>query len=149
MDEVLSQISNQVYEFDTLGLVQQYIFELSEHFKENHNAQVDIQQFVIFFINKTDEQGIEGLILISKLIELYQDILSKQNEKILKLKHITDYLISSQEICSEYFNAKFLPSQNNKFQLTRRVLTDIEIQPPEILGPQPKHAQKIANLAQN
>ncbi|CAD8202563.1 unnamed protein product [Paramecium pentaurelia] len=143
MDEVLSQISNQVYEFDTLGLVQQYIFELSENFKENHNAQVDIQQFVIFFINKTDEQGIEGLILISKLIELYQDIQSQQNEKVLKLKHITDYLISSQEICSEYFNAKFLPSQNNKIQLTRRNLTDIEIQPPEILGLNPSMLRRL------
>ncbi|CAD8123826.1 unnamed protein product [Paramecium sonneborni] len=143
MDEVLSQISNQVYEFDTLGLVQQYIFELSEHFKENHNAYIDIQQFVIFFINQTNEQGIEGLILISKLIELYQEILSQQNEKILKLKHITDYLISSQEICSEYFNAKFLPSQNNQIQLTRRVLTDIEIQPPEILGLNPSMLRRL------
>ncbi|CAD8197877.1 unnamed protein product [Paramecium octaurelia] len=143
MDEVLSQISNQVYEFDTLGLVQQYIFELSEHFKENHNAQVDIQQFVMFFINKTDEQGIEGLILISKLIELYQEILSQQNEKILKLRHITDYLISTQEICSEYFNAKFLPSQNNKNQLTRRNLTDIEISPPEILGLNPSMLRRL------
>ena len=71
IDKLLDQIVAEIYDYDVLALVQQYLFEISSLYNENQNQNIDVQSFIIFFVKKVDESGMDAIILVTRLVGLY------------------------------------------------------------------------------
>jgi len=42
IDKLLDSIVGEIYDYDVIGLVQQYLFEISSLYNENQNQSIDV-----------------------------------------------------------------------------------------------------------